>query len=372
MSTYPSLSLFPGGGLTAVFLLSESHLSIHTWPEHSFVALDIYTCGNSEAADRLVRSMHEMLKPRTAKVSYIERGSDLSHSVQVNREMVENEASPGQHPTVPHPVLLNTQRPDSLLLPTTVDICVNAAFDGEECFLLRNASLLYSQRSHIQLVEVVDRQFGDRCLLLDGITQFCNSPDNDLYTHSLTEHVIQPLISPTHPRIGDVDVYVIGGGDGWIGTHLLSAYPSMIGSIRVIDIDPLVSDVTRQFFPILRGTDSFKDSRVQYIAGDAAIWLRDALDMSVDAVIIDCSDHTVESASVLYTDSFYSDVLRVLRPGGRFSQQMNTKEERYDFFQQKAKETWLKLGFSEVMEWQEYLGNYGGMIVMMGGVKGKH
>ena len=289
---------FPGGGLTAVFLLSESHLSIHTWPEHSFAALDIYTCGNSEAADRLVRSMHEMLKPRTAKVSYIERASDLSHSVQVS---VENQGTT----TSPHPVLLNTQRPDSLLLPTTVDICVNAAFDGEECFLLRNASLLYSQRSDIQLVEVIDRQFGDRCLLLDGITQFCNSPDNELYTRSLTEPVIQPLISPTHPRIGDVDVYVIGGGDGWIGTHLLSAYPSMIGSIRVIDIDPLVSDVTRQFFPILRGTDSFKDSRVQYIAGDAAIWLRDALDMSVDAVIIDCSDHTVSFLAPFFRGFFF-------------------------------------------------------------------
>jgi spermidine synthase len=285
---------FPGGGLTAVFLLSESHLSIHTWPEHSFVALDIYTCGNSIAADRLVRSMHEMLKPRTAKVSYIERGSDLSHSVKVNRvDAGETVAGFGQDQNVAHTIFLNTQRPDSLVLPATADICTNAAFDGEECFLWRNASLLYSQRSEIQLVEVVDRQFGDRCLLLDGIVQFCNSPDNEVYTHSLTERVMQPLISPTHARTGDVDIYIIGGGDGWIGTHLLGAYPSLIRSIRVIDIDPLVSDVTRQFFPILSGIDSFKDSRVQYIAGDAAVWLHNAPDLSADAVIIDCTDQTV-------------------------------------------------------------------------------
>ena len=290
--------LFPGGGLTSVFLLSESHLSFHTWPEHSFVAIDIYTCGNSKAADRLVRSMYDMLKPRTAKVSYIERGSDFSHSVQVNhvtntKEIEGAAVSLGQNPTVAHPVLLNTQRPDSLVLPTTVDICVNADFDGEECILLRNASLLYSQRSEIQLVEVVDRQYGDRCLLLDGITQFCDSPDNELYTRSLTERVMQPLISPTHARTGDVDIYVIGGGDGWIGTHLLNAYPSLLRSIFVIDIDPLVSDVTREFFPIVSGPDSFKDSRVQYIAEDAAMWLRNALDQSADAVIIDCTDHTV-------------------------------------------------------------------------------
>ena len=294
--------LFPGGGLTSVFLLSESHLSFHTWPEHSFVAIDIYTCGNSMAADRLVKSMYDMLKPRSAKVSFIERGSDLSHSVQVNhvsstKETDGTAVSPGQNPTFTHPLLLNTQRPDSLVLPTKVDICVNAAFDGEECILLRNASLLYSQRSEIQLVEVVDRQYGDRCLLLDGITQFCDSPDNELYTSSLTKRVMQPLISPTHARTGDADIYVIGGGDGWIGTHLLKTYPSLIRSISVIDIDPLVSEVTREFFPTISGPDSFKDSRVQYIAEDAAKWLHNALDQSADAVIIDCTDHTVSSYS---------------------------------------------------------------------------
>lgn len=84
------------------------------------------------------------------------------------------------------------------------------------------------------------------------------------------------------------------------------------------------------------------------------------------------SQKQVESASILYTDSFYSDVLRVLRPGGRFSQQMNTKDTRYEYFQKQTKETWLKLGFTEVMEWEEYIVDYGGTIVMMGGIKGKH
>jgi len=99
------------------------------------------------------------------------------------------------------------------------------------------------------------------------------------------------------------------------------------------------------------------------------MWLRNALDQSADAVIIDCTDHTVESASILYTDSFYSDVLRVLRPGGRFSQQMNTKVERYESFQKQTKESWLKLGFNEVMEWEENIMDYGGTFVMMGGIK---
>jgi S-adenosylmethionine decarboxylase len=33
---------FPGGGFTAVVCLTESHLSIHTWPEHSYFTFDIF------------------------------------------------------------------------------------------------------------------------------------------------------------------------------------------------------------------------------------------------------------------------------------------------------------------------------------------
>jgi len=292
--------VLPGGGLSVVFLLSESHMSIHTWPEHSFAALDVYTCGGSSAADRLVDSLFALLKPGDSKVSYMERGSDHSHLIQVQREhgnikkvKVEATLSSGQNPTVEHRILSGTDRPRPLVLPATIDLCVNAGFAGDECFLWRNASLLYSQQSEIQLVEVVHRQFGDRCLLLDGITQFCNSQYNELYTQSLSESVMQPLLTSTGTGSGGADVYVVGGGDGWIGTHLITAYPSLVRSIRVVDIDPLVAEVTQKFFPIAGKFDSFKDKRVEYITADAFLWLRNAPDNSADAVIIDCTDHTV-------------------------------------------------------------------------------
>ena len=45
-------------GVTGVVLLAESHISIHTWPESGFAALDIFMCGNAhpEAALQLIRA----------------------------------------------------------------------------------------------------------------------------------------------------------------------------------------------------------------------------------------------------------------------------------------------------------------------------
>lgn len=38
----------PNKGVTGIILLSESHISIHTWPEHQFAAIDIFMCGQHQ------------------------------------------------------------------------------------------------------------------------------------------------------------------------------------------------------------------------------------------------------------------------------------------------------------------------------------
>lgn len=40
-----------GMGITGVALLAESHLSIHTWPEHGYAAVDIFLCGERHDLD---------------------------------------------------------------------------------------------------------------------------------------------------------------------------------------------------------------------------------------------------------------------------------------------------------------------------------
>lgn len=56
--------VFDGGGLTAVFLLSESHASIHTYPEYNACFVDLFTCGVTCSAEDFDAVMKQYLVPR--------------------------------------------------------------------------------------------------------------------------------------------------------------------------------------------------------------------------------------------------------------------------------------------------------------------
>jgi len=65
---------FAPNGLTAVAVLAESHIAVHTWPEHDLVAIDIFTCGASVQPELGVDYFREQLAPKTEKVSGVGRG----------------------------------------------------------------------------------------------------------------------------------------------------------------------------------------------------------------------------------------------------------------------------------------------------------
>jgi len=61
------------GALTSFYLLSESHLSLHTWPENNYIALDLFTCGNVKTL-QIVEEIIDYLKPKSYKIKKIIRG----------------------------------------------------------------------------------------------------------------------------------------------------------------------------------------------------------------------------------------------------------------------------------------------------------
>ena len=63
----------PAGAFTLLYLLSESHLSMHSWPEHGYLAVDIFTCGTC-TTENIINDLIELLKPERHTIQRIERG----------------------------------------------------------------------------------------------------------------------------------------------------------------------------------------------------------------------------------------------------------------------------------------------------------
>jgi S-adenosylmethionine decarboxylase len=60
-------TVFGNGAVTAVLLLAESHLAVHTWPEHGLASFDVLTCGTL-SAERIFAHLEQSLEPVRTRV----------------------------------------------------------------------------------------------------------------------------------------------------------------------------------------------------------------------------------------------------------------------------------------------------------------
>lgn len=63
----------PKGAFTSLYLLSESHLSFHTWPEDNYIAIDVFTCGPCKI-EEMVKDLETILIPDKVNKVKIKRG----------------------------------------------------------------------------------------------------------------------------------------------------------------------------------------------------------------------------------------------------------------------------------------------------------
>ena len=64
----------PNGGVSGVVVLAESHISIHTWPERDYAAIDIFMCGTCDPRDA-IPVLQKAFKPSQTDVDLFRRGS---------------------------------------------------------------------------------------------------------------------------------------------------------------------------------------------------------------------------------------------------------------------------------------------------------
>lgn len=61
-------------GVTAVVVIAESHLAVHTWPEHRYAAVDLFTCGTSVDTWKAFEYVKKALGASRVEVREIPRG----------------------------------------------------------------------------------------------------------------------------------------------------------------------------------------------------------------------------------------------------------------------------------------------------------
>jgi len=66
---------FSPQGVTAVAVIAESHIFIHTWPEKGYVAVDAFTCGANVMPERAIQVVSEAFCPKHTEVVQVHRRS---------------------------------------------------------------------------------------------------------------------------------------------------------------------------------------------------------------------------------------------------------------------------------------------------------
>ncbi len=65
---------FPVHGVTGVAIISESHVAVHTWPEHGYAAVDIFTCNLEADIQAGIEAMSKHFMPQRTQVMEVRRG----------------------------------------------------------------------------------------------------------------------------------------------------------------------------------------------------------------------------------------------------------------------------------------------------------
>ncbi|MBY0275516.1 polyamine aminopropyltransferase [Candidatus Binatia bacterium] len=283
---------FPSGGVTGFALLAESHIAIHTWPEHAYASVDLFTCGacDTHAAAREVarrlraRRVHAVASTRGPAAAGAEAREDTATSARPARP---------------------TEDPDALAGSAT---WYAEPWGGHTTLLLRGGAPLFEQATPQQRVLVMDSAGWGRVLALDG--RFMVSERDAFFYHEMLAH---PALA-TAPSIARV--LIVGGGDGFTASEVLKH--AGVERCVLVEIDGVVIDAARRL--LAPQPSPWRDPRLEVRIEDGVAFAAQVAAGSFDVVLIDGCD-PIGASAVLFGEPFLRACRRALAPDGVLAMQ---------------------------------------------------
>jgi S-adenosylmethionine decarboxylase len=72
---------FSPQGVSGVVVIAESHITVHTWPEHGYAAVDVFTCGHPEVAEAVMALIIAALHAETVHRTSFQRGPHATPAI---------------------------------------------------------------------------------------------------------------------------------------------------------------------------------------------------------------------------------------------------------------------------------------------------
>lgn len=302
-------------GVSLVVVFYENQLTIHTWPEYGYAAVDLLTGQGSVDLWTSFKYLKEAFLSTSFSVMEVKRGI-LNHiqdpePLEYLQETIEE-----------------AQLTKSVLKFRREAYYVDFYRDYGIPVRVTKNSILFSKQSKYKIVEVYDTVEFGKMLVEDGAIA-CTEKD-EAYYHEMIAHV--PMMSFAEAK----RVLVIGGGDGGVARELLKH--KNIEEIVVVELDEVIVQAAKLHFPELAA--SLSNSKVNLVISESQEYLKSVKDGAFDVIIVDetdpCSRRSFEEVGVkLFCDSFWKECHRVLGENGVIvapSHSPNTNDKEFKEF----------------------------------------
>lgn len=180
--------------------------------------------------------------------------------------------------------------------------------ESGSAFSLKIHNKIHEETTPFQTIAIYDTQDFGHLMTIDGFIML-SERDNFFY-HEMMAH---PILC-THPN--PEHVAIIGGGD--CGTLKEVLKHPQVKSLTQVDIDERVTRLSEHYFPQL--CERNQDPRAHLLFEDGIQWIRAQPDNALDVIIVDSTD-PIGPGEKLFTQRFYHECARALRPNGLFIQQ---------------------------------------------------